>query len=390
MCCVICLQLMNRSRTAKISILFALSFLAVPAVAAALVNINTATLAELETLPGVGASIAQSIVDNRPYASIEEVSRASGIGEPGSSSYEKIKNLIMVAAAGTSDTQTQTQTQTSQVSSSAASTSVFLAGGNAPPAITVSVRGPHSTTIGAGSYFDAQAYGYQGEPLTANVRYVWSFGDGGSAEGRRVFHAYAYPGRYAVQLSAGYDYSVAIARLSVEATAGALTAAAENDGSLLLTNLSQSEVDIGQWSFSQDNARFFVPEGTYILAGESVRFAPAVLGFAAGPGTELYYPNASFAMRAAPAADSPLRGERVPPPARKAPLVGVPGKAHVSTVPLSAERASQGAAVAQTGQTPWMPLAGLVLLLGAGAGGAYYLRPKAPVTWPQEEEFELE
>src|SRR3989344_5590758 len=112
---------MNQKTPANFFILF-LFFAAIawppPLCAAELVNINTAGLSELETLPGVGPSIAQSIVDNRPYAAIEEVSKASGIGEPGSSSYEKIKNLITVGGVvtqtqtvATSSMQTQTQNQ---------------------------------------------------------------------------------------------------------------------------------------------------------------------------------------------------------------------------------------------------------------------------------------
>ena len=47
----------------------------------ALVNINTATVAELETLPGIGASRAQAIVDNRPYQTVDDLNRVPGIGD---------------------------------------------------------------------------------------------------------------------------------------------------------------------------------------------------------------------------------------------------------------------------------------------------------------------
>ncbi len=46
-----------------------------------LVNINTATAAELETLPGIGASRAQAIIDNRPYQTIDDLNRVPGIGD---------------------------------------------------------------------------------------------------------------------------------------------------------------------------------------------------------------------------------------------------------------------------------------------------------------------
>ena len=50
-----------------------------------LVNINTATAEELETLKGVGAATAEKIIADReangPFKSIDDLTRVSGIGE---------------------------------------------------------------------------------------------------------------------------------------------------------------------------------------------------------------------------------------------------------------------------------------------------------------------
>lgn len=50
-----------------------------------LVNINTATATELETLSGIGPSTAQKIIDDRtqngPFTSKEDLKRVSGIGD---------------------------------------------------------------------------------------------------------------------------------------------------------------------------------------------------------------------------------------------------------------------------------------------------------------------
>lgn len=66
-------------------------------VATALVNINTATLEELDALPGVGPATAQAIIDDReangPFASVEDIMRVSGIGEK---KYEKLKGSICI------------------------------------------------------------------------------------------------------------------------------------------------------------------------------------------------------------------------------------------------------------------------------------------------------
>jgi competence ComEA-like helix-hairpin-helix protein len=45
------------------------------------VNINNATEAELETIPGVGPALAASIIAGRPYESIDDLVRIPGIGE---------------------------------------------------------------------------------------------------------------------------------------------------------------------------------------------------------------------------------------------------------------------------------------------------------------------
>lgn len=46
-----------------------------------LLNINSATVAELQMLPGITAEVAESIVAERPYEIIEELYQISGIGE---------------------------------------------------------------------------------------------------------------------------------------------------------------------------------------------------------------------------------------------------------------------------------------------------------------------
>lgn len=62
-----------------------------------IVNINTATQTELETLPGIGPSLALKIItyrkENGKFSSIEEIKNVSGIGE---SRFENLKKYITV------------------------------------------------------------------------------------------------------------------------------------------------------------------------------------------------------------------------------------------------------------------------------------------------------
>ncbi len=61
------------------------------------VNINTATKEELDTLPGIGESTANKIInyreENGKFKSIEEIKEVSGIGD---SKFEQIKDLIEI------------------------------------------------------------------------------------------------------------------------------------------------------------------------------------------------------------------------------------------------------------------------------------------------------
>ena len=64
-----------------------------------LIDINVASAAELEELPGIGPTTAQKIIEyreqNGPFLSTEDIINVSGIG-PGT--YERIKDLITVGA----------------------------------------------------------------------------------------------------------------------------------------------------------------------------------------------------------------------------------------------------------------------------------------------------
>ena len=61
------------------------------------ININTANIEELDTLPGIGEATANKIVnyrnENGKFKSIEEIKEVSGIGD---SKYEQIKDLIEI------------------------------------------------------------------------------------------------------------------------------------------------------------------------------------------------------------------------------------------------------------------------------------------------------
>ena len=73
---------------------------------AAPINLNTATVADLERLPGIGAKVAARIVDYRtkkgPFKKTEELMNVQGIGEK---SFLKLRAQLTVSAPASTSQQ---------------------------------------------------------------------------------------------------------------------------------------------------------------------------------------------------------------------------------------------------------------------------------------------
>ena len=98
------MRIVKRSRLFPVllSVLLGLALSAAPAHAAksksGKVNLNTATQEELEALPGVGEATAKKIIASRPYASVDDLSKA-GVS---ASTISKIKSKVTVSGGSSS------------------------------------------------------------------------------------------------------------------------------------------------------------------------------------------------------------------------------------------------------------------------------------------------
>lgn len=61
--------------------------------ASARVNLNTATVEELQTLPGVGPALAKEILAARPFKAVEELEKVKGLGQ---SRVQSLRSLVTV------------------------------------------------------------------------------------------------------------------------------------------------------------------------------------------------------------------------------------------------------------------------------------------------------
>ena len=92
------------SRLTALAAALALALAAAPALAesAGTVNVNTASVGELERLPGIGPSVAQRIVEHREkngaFKSVEDLMLVRGIGEK---SFERIKPYVATSGSTT-------------------------------------------------------------------------------------------------------------------------------------------------------------------------------------------------------------------------------------------------------------------------------------------------
>ncbi len=316
------------------------------------------------------------------------------------------------AVPGTPDVpDTATSTDAEEETEASASPQPANSGGSTwvyKPHMFVSALVPQKAVAGAPVLFDAVAVGLKKEPLP-NARYIWSFGDGGMAEGKKVQHTYHYPATYTVLVDASSGEWSALDKkeISISAPELIITGIKEGgDGYIAVKNNGQSEVDLSDWLLLAGSGSFRFPRGTVIGAKKAIPFPAAVTGLPAdSSSTVLLYPNGTpvvtYAGTAAVSEPEPLKAEepkisaivavsdaQTPRPAPVSEPVKteierkiIPSPAPLpvatsSTLPTQAgELVGAVGAAKESGMMPWLLGVALLLVLSVG-GYMAMLRPK--------------
>jgi hypothetical protein len=121
--------------------------------------------------------------------------------------------------------------------------------------------------------FEAKSYGFLGGELK-NPKYKWNFGDGKTEEGKKALHIYHYPGNYTASVSAKIERHVGVDRFKIKVIEPDLEIVdvSKKDGYVKIKNKTLHNLDISFFNIVYEDARFKVPENTFIESGAEIIF----------------------------------------------------------------------------------------------------------------------
>lgn len=218
----------------------------------------------------------------------------------------------------TTPTETSTTTPSATIGGSTPSTSTTVA---SPVRALYLDAGPDRIVLaGVRTPYRAVAYSKNGSIKDARV--TWSFGDGKSDLGDKVWHAFRKPGEYMVTVRAEEDASEALVALHVivEAPSVALHTV---DGGVALTNSGARLADLSLWRIRAGEREFEIPRDTGVWPGATVVFADEDTGLSSEDSTSLLLPSGTIASEAVSEPNVLEVAEEPPPVQLPSPEVGI-------------------------------------------------------------------
>jgi competence protein ComEA len=266
----------------------------VPALAhAALININTADAALLDTLPGIGPAYATRIIDYRtvhgPFARIEDIQDVSGIGP---STFADIKSFITVGDMSAPSSAAASSTPTTAASGGA---SAYVP----PPAsLLIEVNGDAAASLGVPLHLSARVT-TKGGAVDSAAQISWSFGDGSSGTGSAVDKVYRYAGTYLVTVTAVDGQTQVRGELVVTVRPAKVRLLPVTGDGITIANDSGDRLDLSGWRLMSDIGSFRIPDSTIILPESSVLFPFTITNLPFAFDIILLYPDGTLATRTA-------------------------------------------------------------------------------------------
>jgi competence protein ComEA len=266
-----------------------LVLICLPLLAGAQININTASLAELDDIPYVGEAIARNIVEyrntNGPFKKIEDIINVSRIGD---STFLKMKDYITVGSDSPSSSSSDNSTDNQIVINDDDNTFDSDDNSSHTGETSLSDYSAESLKIGAGRERLATVRTPIVFTASSNKKgkesnlFVWSFGDGTSAYGAKVYHAYQFPGRYNVVLNGTIDQQEeAVARTTVLVAEAKvkITNLDSLAGFVEISNESDKEQNLNGWILQAEGKKYVFPMDTIISPKSAIKIPLGVVGF---------------------------------------------------------------------------------------------------------------
>lgn len=297
-----------------------------------------------------------------------------------------VSHATQSITVGTSSSQPASSSAPSAITQTTVSAAPSNAG---PETLTIKVTTQPVVAVGAGSSFTGSATNSRW-PTGLDSRYVWNFGDGSIKEGQTVFHTYTYPGTYNVMLSASSGDKAGIGRVSVQVVSAQISMLAEPDGSVLISNRSSQELNIGLWNISSGMSSFQIPQDTIVSGGQSVRFSPDVMHMVAAADAVLKYPN-NFPVSVI----VPMQKPSSPESGGSSAVGGAPQRDGARTEQISSKKSEypETAIAAEAVESPpilWPYVLGALGIILTGVGLFFKKNPMKKVTNRAIDEFDIE
>lgn len=255
------------------------------------ININTADSETLDTLPGIGPSKAEAIIEYREtyglFGTIEEIKNVSGIGD---ATYADIKADITVGnvatdtntSASDEDIETEATSRDEEASSSSTEKKV--------PLSDIVISAPKVAYVNQPVAFDVNPRSGTSGRL---VRYTWNLGDGMVSNEKTPEHTFLYPGTYVVMVESYYAKENHMARHELKVLDAELVITRSPSGDIHLHNDGNDEIDLGGFTLTGDTS-FTFPKYTILLSGSTLTIPHSRIDADAFSITLLYDPMESL------------------------------------------------------------------------------------------------